>query len=423
MFNVLIVDDNQIVLDGLVKFVNWAELGYKVIGVALSPDEAIKIIETEYVDVILSDVVMPGKTGFDLIKEAQQINPIIKTVILSSFGEFKYAQEAMRLGAYDYLVKPVDFGELKRVFNEIKSKLEKEILEKQEQGDYRAITQVQFINNLVNGFYCDIEEIMEKAYNIGFELLDGDFCVVRLLLEEDVEGNISVREKNYSEIHKGIAEEMKGYLINFGEVYTFNSNLFETGALFYPNSVHELRNILDKFPERFKVSEFEKVYLGIGNNYSNSSDISKSFSEAGKALEYRHVDKESNIFYFSELSEGINDEIVVSNSKYKARGMAIENVITYINEHYNEDITLQRLSEIAYVHPTYLSKLFKEKSGENFMDFLMKVRVERAKVLLKDLSYHIYDVCQMVGYESPKHFSKVFKEITGITPKEFRNGS
>jgi len=421
MFNVLIVDDNQIVLDGLVKFVDWTELGYKVVGVAISPTEAIKIIESEYVDVILSDIVMPGKTGFDLIKEAQQINPIIKTVILSSFGEFNYAQEAMRLGAYDYLVKPVNFEELRAVFISLKSVLENEILEKQNQRDYRDITHAQFLNNLVNGSFHNIEEVNEKAFKIGIEIPEGDLCIVRLLMNGDLEAVHNVREKDYTQILKNIALKTMDFLNVYGKVYIFNNTLFEMGVLFYPEAVDELENLLDKLAEYLNLGQSQKVFLGIGCMYNNIIDAEKSFVEAGKALDQPHDKDEKSLLYFKQLSKVVKEDSVTPNIAEKQMGMSIGNVIKYINVHYNEDVTLQRLSEIAYVHPIYLSKLFKEKSGENFVDYLKKVRVEHAKVLLDDLSYHIYDVCQMVGYESPKHFSKVFKEITGTTPKEYRN--
>lgn len=105
----------------------------------------------------------------------------------------------------------------------------------------------------------------------------------------------------------------------------------------------------------------------------------------------------------------------------KSNGLIIENVKKYINEHYYENISLSKLSEVVYINPMYLSRLFKEKMGENFIDYLTKVRIEHAKRLLKDLSLRIYDITEMVGYESRNHFGKTFKEITGLSPKEYRN--
>jgi YesN/AraC family two-component response regulator len=421
MFNVLIVDDNEIVLECLTKFVNWADLGYRVVGVAVSVDDAMKIVENEYVDVILSDIVMPRKNGFELIKSALQINPIIKTVILSSFGEFNYAQDAIRLGAYDYLVKPVNFDDLNRIFTELKEILEKEIVEEQRKGDYKSIMYAQIINNLVNGFFYNIETINEKAMSIGLETNDKDLCIIRVLINSDSEMIYNVSGKDYEKVLKNIGEKAKGYLSNYGKVYTFNHSLFELGILFYPNALEDMRKVLGKYAEIINNSEHETIYLGVGSVYQNIVEISKSFNEAGKALECRHICKENNIFYFEELSVDLISSDIQPNIKDKQMGIVMDNVLRYIDEHYNEKITLKMLSNIAYVHPIYLSTMFKSKSGENFVEYLTKVRIEHAKTFLNDLSYRIYDVCQMVGYESPKHFSKVFKECTGITPKEYRN--
>ncbi|KEZ53571.1 response regulator [Metabacillus indicus] len=99
----------------------------------------------------------------------------------------------------------------------------------------------------------------------------------------------------------------------------------------------------------------------------------------------------------------------------------IHHVKKYIHDHFGDELSLQRLAEVVYVHPAYLSALFKDKTGENILHYISKVRMERAKILLKDLSLRIYDVSSLVGYESSKHFSKVFKLFTGMTPKEYRN--
>jgi two-component system, response regulator YesN len=80
MYNVLIVDDDQIVLDGLSQYVNWADLGFRVASLAISAQNALKAIESEYVDVLLTDIVMPAQNGFELIKEAREINPNLKIV-------------------------------------------------------------------------------------------------------------------------------------------------------------------------------------------------------------------------------------------------------------------------------------------------------------------------------------------------------
>lgn len=522
MFNVLIVDDDRIDVEGLSQFVNWEELGYKVAGVAHSAKEAVGIIETEYVDVVLTDIVMPGKSGLELIKDALEINPYIKAVILSGYGEFEFAKEALRLGAFDYLMKPVKFTELKNIFNRLKTALNHDMQEKRKQVEFQSIRRMQFLNNLVNGFYHSIERIDEKAFEIGLEVGKGDFCLLRLLIDETAPSDDKAGEIAYTDFKSSLSDRADAYFNRFGKAYVFDNNLSELSVLFYPGCMEELERILEKFASFINANETRGIFLGVGRTYDTMIKSPESYLEAGKALEYRFMKKDRVLYYkdiagFFKGRSIITDEVEarikeyflsgevkcleeyilkmladlykmdlndqgilydscveillivnkclanyvdkdksftqndyhsirtllkkdnykdvtgfislylkesmarISENREKPMGFVIENVIQYINKYYNEDISLHKLSEVAYMHPTYLSKLFKEKTGENFIDYLVRVRIDKARKLLENPSLRIYDVCEMVGYESPKHFCKVFKEITGSTPKDYRN--
>ncbi|OAB32967.1 response regulator transcription factor [Paenibacillus glacialis] len=97
--------------------------------------------------------------------------------------------------------------------------------------------------------------------------------------------------------------------------------------------------------------------------------------------------------------------------------------IKYIHEHYSEEIRLEDISAQVFVTPNYFSRIFKEETGQHFTEWLNKYRVEKAKVLLKDASAKIYEVAERVGYNDYKYFTHIFKKVTGLTPKEYRNQS
>lgn len=98
----------------------------------------------------------------------------------------------------------------------------------------------------------------------------------------------------------------------------------------------------------------------------------------------------------------------------------IENVKTYLKFHYRNDITLDLLSTLFYVNPTYLSHLFRKKTGEKLIDYLNQVRVEKAKELLLDPSKKMYQIARAVGYDNVKYFFRVFRKWTGQTPNQYR---
>ena len=91
----------------------------------------------------------------------------------------------------------------------------------------------------------------------------------------------------------------------------------------------------------------------------------------------------------------------------------------YLNNHYDENISLEQLAESHYITPAYLSFLFKDIFGINFLDYLQNIRLENAKSLLKTGSYKIKTVAEMTGFNDQHYFSRVFKKLTGISPREY----
>jgi YesN/AraC family two-component response regulator len=98
----------------------------------------------------------------------------------------------------------------------------------------------------------------------------------------------------------------------------------------------------------------------------------------------------------------------------------ISTIKSYVQEHY-QDVTLEDVAELVHLNPYYLSKFFKEKTGENYSDLVMAVRMKKAAELLRDFSYRTYQISEMVGYSNPKNFTRTFKRYFGKTPREFRN--
>ena len=93
----------------------------------------------------------------------------------------------------------------------------------------------------------------------------------------------------------------------------------------------------------------------------------------------------------------------------------------FIAEHCCEAISLELVANNIYVSPVYLSRLFKEQTGENFTDYVLQLRMQRAMDLLKDPALKVYEVSEKVGYRSLKYFYKIFKQYAGVTPSEYRN--
>ncbi|MDF2715797.1 MAG: hypothetical protein K0R28_2722 [Paenibacillus sp.] len=101
---------------------------------------------------------------------------------------------------------------------------------------------------------------------------------------------------------------------------------------------------------------------------------------------------------------------------------AIEKMVAYIEEHYGEsEFSLDRLADKFELSPTYISKLFKEHTERNFIDYLIEIRINASKELLADKNRKINDVAEAVGYTNTRSFLRAFKKYTGMTPSEYRD--
>jgi two-component system, response regulator YesN len=94
----------------------------------------------------------------------------------------------------------------------------------------------------------------------------------------------------------------------------------------------------------------------------------------------------------------------------------------YIDEHFAEAITLEEAAEHVGLSPYYFSKLFKDRFGITFIDYITEIRIKRAKELMENPDVSVKEVCYTVGYKDPNYFSRVFKKYTGLTPSEYRKG-
>ncbi|RRJ65108.1 helix-turn-helix domain-containing protein [Paenibacillus oralis] len=97
---------------------------------------------------------------------------------------------------------------------------------------------------------------------------------------------------------------------------------------------------------------------------------------------------------------------------------AVQFMIDYIHKHYAEDLTLEQLASQLYISKNYLNQLFKKVTGETFTNYVIRVRIERAKALLLEGNHLIYEVSEMVGYQNVPYFSTLFKKYCSVSPSE-----
>ena len=173
--------------------------------------------------------------------------------------------------------------------------------------------------------------------------------------------------------------------------------------------------------------EGESEYIVQGQQYHATAGTVFLFNprtehgEQQKAGTYSHqLHIGISNLYLEGLAVDQENKIETRLSKTEKRKRNLVNhTIYYLETHHDEEITLEQLAEMLYVTPTYLSKTFKAATGVGPINYLIQIRLNHAKELLKNDSLSVKEVAKTVGYEDAYHFSKLFKKYYGKSPSQF----
>ncbi|HZG87186.1 response regulator transcription factor [Paenibacillus sp.] len=135
----------------------------------------------------------------------------------------------------------------------------------------------------------------------------------------------------------------------------------------------------------------------------------------GEILSMRTID-EVRSFLDSTLDDILGS---VSALKRERPAKVVMSVLDYMKAHYNEELTLKQVAELHYMSSGYLGKLFKKETGFSFHDYLNRIRIDKAKELLKKTNHFAYQVSGLVGYKDYNYFHKTFKKYAGVPPSEY----
>jgi two-component system response regulator YesN len=127
----------------------------------------------------------------------------------------------------------------------------------------------------------------------------------------------------------------------------------------------------------------------------------------------------------SGVPQEVNTRAALNDKKEEDNegNFIVSRTMKYINEHYAEKLTLQQVADYLFISTWHLCRVLKKHSDTNFVDILNHVRIEHAKKFLRETNLKVYEISERVGYSDIAYFSKVFRALTGLSPKQFREGS
>ena len=165
MKKVMIVEDEELILQGLRNILDWEALGLDVVHMAHDGTEALEMWEKEPVHIVVTDISMPEMDGLTLLRKIREKEEQVRFIILTGYDEFDYAREAIRLGVENYILKPINEEELERQLRETVQKLEETDKKKLQYIDEKT----QWINFLSGKSLKEEYSKYEKILGIGEE--------------------------------------------------------------------------------------------------------------------------------------------------------------------------------------------------------------------------------------------------------------
>lgn len=525
MIKVIVADDEERICQLINALVDWETLGMEVVGIAHNGLEAIEMTEKLCPDILVTDIRMPGCSGLELIERTKKRINDLEIVIISGYAHFEYAQQAIKFGVGDYLLKPINKVELNATLNKLKERIchreeterdKRELLRKAEQDEQRlqknlleelvqkpdTVLSVRMLQDtfhlqvqpgVFQAFWlrmdCGTEEFSEAS--VGVLMEKAREVLERGLKEKCVELLLGIRELacigiiNYRDGHQEEIRRVLKSCLNQLELQKslFRPVMFSMGAgtpyreaerlgesmkeasrlveerlirgtgRFYERlgqaSALEQSNVLERYlrevVQAVDVQSCEKAEEAVNiliGEVSRTKDVRGceilelvasameifaakiQMPERTEYLErfrrqcYRCSKAEEIFACLKEVQNGYISQMIEKKENDTVR--PIRNAKQYIQAHYSEPITQEEVSSIVGLSPAYFSVLFKKTEGEGFAKYLINVRMEKAKILLRESNIPVAEICRKVGYNDLKHFTHTFEKATGVKPATYR---
>ncbi|WP_461205139.1 response regulator transcription factor [Clostridium sp. DL1XJH146] len=535
MYKLILVDDKRDITEGIMKMGDWYQQGFEVCDRAFNGEEALKLIKEKKHNIVVTDIRMPKMDGIELTRRIKELDMNIKVILLSGYDDFAYAQQAIKLGAEEYLLKPVRINLIKEAVNRAKIKLDEERNSKEEIDllnhklveSFPLLKEKYFKYLLSSAKKDDLSKIKEKFDFLGINLETENIIIIIAELD-----NIHmINNKNYMEefeLYKNqVANTLREDVSRTCkcEVFRYDQNkiiilLNGDKKINLKENIHKAYKIAEIIRSTVENCSQNTITLAIGDISPTMEEIYYSFRNAQKILSYKlylggnrvitiddiELGSKSLFKYPMNVEEellfaikiGRVEQIDVLVEKYlndllsekKLSPQAFKNILIefigsvyrkilytdsdkygctkeldylveinklktldrikdwmkqnltmicqlmqeekksrlekdiykakeYIYKYYNTNISLQKVANYICISPTYFSAVFKEYVGESFIEFLINYRIKKAKGLLVDGQYKIYEVANMVGYSDRRYFSELFKKHVGQNPAQY----
>jgi two-component system response regulator YesN len=390
----------------------------------------------------MTDIRMPFMDGLNLMEALNRKFPFVKVVILSGYNDFEYAKRAIQLGAIDYLLKPIGFADLEQAIRRLTSRLDEQRQAEQriealkrKTNQLASVLRKNFLTRMFRGPLTDEEleqdgaegEVLLEAgsYTVGVLALDrislhGERPAPRELkllvfsLENILNDIWDSRGYGYHLVDRELSEILLLSRNETDDADGESQERFQTvvGQLLAYRGLLKSTLSIGIGPA---VANPEQVYLSALSARSSLSGYSEPSSVRFGSADFPSADRHPYADSGEDAAAADGGFAVSEDTD----SMILSEAKAYIRNHYDRSITLKEVADHVYVSKGHLSALFK-RSNETFLKYLTSIRMNKAKELMRDNEYKIYEIVERVGYSDPAYFTELFKRHTGKTPNEYR---
>ena len=362
LINLLIVDDEKIVRDGLKYILDWNSLGYCICGEAGNGNEALEMINRYQPGLVLLDIRMAGMLGTDLMETARNDGFTGEFIIISGYSDFKYAQTALQFGASFYLTKPIDEDELEKAVVSVKEKITSNMS--------RETSRSQYIKKAKTTVLYDLLTSKEFNPSIDYMELGLGAPIYQVVIYESYMPYF--RSYSFSDMLRVTNQDNNSFdhaVINSHDVILLKGNFalerFNACLAHYKSGTQ-------------KGSPLDTIFLTYGPTISSLSQIHSSYAICEKLIKRRFFCSEGqHVLSYTELPD---DDIYTKKLDEKATSHYSETLLSYIksNNQRRIDETLDELTAFLYDCNEEIS---------NIKYFLADIFLEIKQAIMRNYSY------------------------------------
>ena len=408
LYRILVVDDEELITGSLAGMLAEAPQYELDVYKAYSGSEALELLNEQQFDIVVSDICMPGISGIGLAQKIREKWPLCHVIFQTGYDDFQYAQQAIRQRVTHYILKSEGDEVLLAAIGECIRRLEEDarkqadlIRLQEENRVYKAMIRRKQIQNL---FRFD----QEKEENFSIDLKKPVFLLAGRSSEKMEEAvGLAVDEVLKEKIAYAVRSEM-AWLDKKVIIWILQQE--EKEDLPYATAV--VKGMAEGF------CHVLRYRFG----------IAFSFVFQEKEIEWSQVAEElERLRQIATNRLNPDKQLVMAGVEYfedaeESEKSFVNRLMNYMWENIDGDLSLCTLSDKLHLNPSYLSRRFKSLTGKNLTEAILELRVKKACELLKNTSLKISEIAPMVGYETAANFSKVFKKMMNITPREYRDG-